>query len=58
MVAESTVKENTTQQGLMEFAELIQDVAELPKEQQEKVTYFAQGVIAASACRKVAVASE
>ena len=54
MVAEKTLKENTEQQGLTEFAALMHDVAELPEEQREKVTYFAQGVIAASASRKVA----
>lgn len=58
MVAEKTLKENTEQQGLTEFAALMHDVAELPEEQREKVTYFAQGVIAASASRKVAVANE
>ena len=58
MVAESTVEKNTEQQGLADFAALMHDVAELPEEQREKVTYFAQGVIAASASRKVEVASE
>lgn len=46
--------ETQAQQDLKKFAELMRDVAELPAEQREKVTYFAQGVIAATAGRKVA----
>lgn len=40
--------ENAEKKGLADFVKLMQNVAALPKEQQEKVTYFAQGVIAAS----------
>jgi hypothetical protein len=58
MVAESTAVRENNQQELTEFAELMHDVAELPADQREKVTYFAQGVIAASASRKVAVVNE
>jgi hypothetical protein len=58
MVAESAAVRENNKQELTEFAELMHDVAELPADQREKVTYFAQGVIAASASRKVAVANE
>ena len=35
-----------------EFEELMHSIAELPKEQQDKVTYFVQGVIVATQRRK------
>lgn len=35
-----------------EFEELMHSIAELPKEQQDKVTYFVQGVIVATQSRK------
>lgn len=53
MVVENTAVRENNQQELTEFAELMHDVAELPADQREKVTYFVQGVIAASS-RKVA----
>ena len=58
MVAESTEVRENNQQELTEFTELMHDVAELPADQREKVAYFAQGVIAASTSRKVAVVNE
>jgi hypothetical protein len=46
--------EDTKKDTLDEFKELMQEVAELPADQQEKVTYFTQGVIAANTRRKQA----
>ena len=42
------IAETAKQQGLTEFIGLMKEVAELPKEQQEKVTCYTQGVIAAT----------
>jgi len=39
------------------FDELMQEIAQLPKEQQEKIAYFAQGVLATAGCRREAVAA-
>lgn len=56
-MVKAPVKE-TREAAVADFDELMQEVAQLPTEQQEKVAYFTQGVIAASASRKVAVVNE
>lgn len=40
--------ETAKQKGFTDFIGLMKEVAELPKEQQEKVTCYTQGVIAAT----------
>ena len=49
-MTEISTRANGTEESkeLKEFAQLMQEVAELPDEQREKVTYFAQGVMAAA----------
>lgn len=41
-------EQQENEKGLKGFRELLQDVAQLPEQQQQSVALFAQGVIAAS----------
>lgn len=48
-------KEQQAMQGMEDittFEQLMQHIAQLPEEQQQKVAYFAQGVMAAATPRK------
>ena len=45
---EEKVKGQANRQEMSEFVNLMQQVEALPEEQQAKVTYFAQGVLAAT----------
>lgn len=56
-MVEAPVKE-TREAAVADFDELMQEVAQLPTEQQEKVAYFTQGVIAAANSRREAAANE
>lgn len=43
------IKEQESAKGMGDFEELVKEVVALPEEQRQKVAFFAQGVIAATA---------
>lgn len=51
-VMEKERQEKQVAEDITTFEQLMQNVAKLPEEQQQKVAYFAQGVMAAAAPRK------
>lgn len=58
---EAVVEERKTiREGVQSFAELMDEVAQLEEKQQEKLTYFVQGFVAAAAAtsRKTTGAAE